>query len=251
MRTSQTSQRVWSTRLRALPWALKEAGRTLRAWARGEGSVRESALAYAREHAKPGDAESVLRTLDRFAREQRFLMNVGDEKGPLLEEKVRAAGPAARVLELGTFVGYSAVLMARNLGEGGLLVSVDVDESSARVGGAMAELAGVGDRTRFLTGKSADRIAELDEAFDVVFLDHWKSLYQPDLEQILARGLLRPGAVVIADNVGPLFGENPYVGWMQARPDFESEYLESHIEYQDLEDGVLVSRWRGPAARGG
>ena len=48
--------------------------------------------------------------------------------------------------------------------------------------------------------------------------------------------------MIIADNVGPLFGENPYVPWMQARDDFESRYVESHIEYQDIEDGVLVSR---------
>jgi hypothetical protein len=34
---------------------------------------------------------------------------------------------------------------------------------------------------------------------------------------------------------------------MQARPDFESRYVEGHVEYQDIEDGALVSRYRGPA----
>jgi catechol O-methyltransferase len=240
------SAKVWTTRMKALPWGLKELWRTLLAKLRGEPNVRQGALEFAREHATPDDPASVLRTLDRFARERRFLMNVGDEKGPMLEEIVRAVGAGARVLELGSFVGYSAILMARHLGSEGRLVSIDVNELSSRVAREMAELAGVADRTEFLTGKSSERIAELAEPFDVVFLDHWKPLYRGDMERILARELLRPNAVVIADNVGPLFGDNEYVAWMQSRSDFASEYVESHIEYQDIEDGVLVSRRLGP-----
>ena len=68
------------------------------------------------------------------------------------------------------------------------------------------------------------------------------------MERILERGLLAPGAILIADNVGPMFGENPYLGWMQSHPDFESEYVRGHIEYQTIEDGALVSRWKGAAA---
>lgn len=237
--------KVWTTRLKALPWGLREAARVLRAKLRGEPGVKEAALRFAREHASPGDAESVLRSLDRFAREHRFLMNVGDEKGPLLEEAVRSAGPAARVLELGSFVGYSAILMARHVSPPGSLTSIDVDPESSRIAAEMAHLAGVADRTSFLNGKARERIDDLSEPFDVVFLDHWKSLYREDMERVLERGLLRPDAVVIADNVGPLFGTNEYVPWMQARSDFESRYVESHIEYQEIEDGVLVSHWKG------
>lgn len=241
-------QRVWAARLRALPWALAETARAALAWVRREPERRRAALEFARKHATRGDPESVLRSLDRFAREQRFLMNIGDEKAPLLADAVRRAGPAARVLELGSFVGYSAILMARGLAAGGRVVSVDVSATASRISAEMAELAGVADRVEFLTGRSSDVIGTLDDPFDVIFLDHWKGLYKPDLEQILERGLLRPGAVVIADNVGPIFGENPYVPWMQGRADFESTYVRCHIEYQTIEDGVLVSRWRGPTA---
>ena len=234
---------VWTTRIRALPWGMKELGRALRALVRGEPSLRDSALEFAQVQATRGDPESVLRALDRFAREQRFLMNVGDEKGPLLEEIVRSAGPAARILELGSFVGYSAILMARHLADGGCVTSIDVKQASSRVSREMAELAGVADRTQFITGKSSERIDELSAPFDVVFLDHWKSLYRSDTEKILERRLLRPNAVVIADNVGPFFGENDYVAWMQNHPDFDSEYKEARVEYQNIEDGVLVSRW--------
>ena len=62
---------------------------------------------------------------------------------------------------------------------------------------------------------------------------------------VLERGLLRPGGVIVADNVGPMFGANAYVPWMRARSDFASEYVSSHLEYQSIEDGVLVSRHLG------
>lgn len=106
----------------------------------------------------------------------------------------------------------------------------------------MADLAGVGHRIEFLTGSASERIDELADPFDLVFLDHWKDLYRPDTEKLLARGLLAAGGVVVADNLGPMFGANPYLAWMQAHPDFESRYVEGHVEYQSIEDGALVSR---------
>ena len=102
----------------------------VRALLRMDPDRREAALAFAREHASSGDPESILRALDRFARERRFLMNVGDEKGPLLEDLVRKAGPTARVLELGSFVGYSAILMAQHLEAPGRVVSIDASPTA-------------------------------------------------------------------------------------------------------------------------
>ena len=224
----------------------RELPRYLRAFLRREPPIHEAALAFVREHAKAGDPAAVLAALDTFAREDRFLMNVGEEKGPLLEAEVRKAGPAARVLELGTFVGYSAVAIARNLGPEGRLVSVDSDPKAAATGRGVADHAGLGGRVEFLTGKGGEVLAGLEaEPFDLVFLDHWKTAYKPDLELVLERGLLKPGGVVFADNLGELFGDNPYIAWMKAHPDFESEWIASHVEYRDLEDAVMISRHRG------
>lgn len=235
---------VLATRLRAVPWALRTVAREVASRLHGEPPVREAALRWARDRANPGDPASVLAALDRFAVERRFLMNVGDEKGPLLDRIVREIGPAARILELGTFVGYSAVLMSRHLGAAGRLVSIDVDPESSRVGRQVADLAGTADRCEFLHGKSTEVIARLEGPFDLVFLDHWKGLYLRDARAILERGLLAPRGTIVADNVGPLFGDNAYVGWMRAREDFDSEYVSGHLEYGTIEDGVLVSRRR-------
>jgi catechol O-methyltransferase len=241
---------VWKTRWQALPFAFRELGRFLRASIRREPDRREAALEFARRNGRPGDPSAVLAALDRFAREDRFLMNVGPEKGRLLEDELRKLGPDARVLELGSFVGYSAILMARCLSDRGRIVSIDVSPESTRVARAMATLAGVQDRIEFLTGSASDRIDTLEGAFDLVFLDHWKDLYKPDTEKILARGLLADGGVIVADNLGPMFGANPYRAWMQAHPEFESRYIEGHVEYQDIEDGALVSRYSFAARAG-
>ena len=243
--SERVRSRLWRVRLQALPFALREAFRYVRATVLREPDRREAALAFARRHARPGNPDSVLAALDRFAHEDRFLMNVGPEKGTILEDELRRIGPQARVLELGSFVGYSAILMARLLSDRGRIVSIDVSPESSEVSRAMAELAGVSQRIEFLTGSANERLDSLAERFDLVFLDHWKDLYKPDAEKILARGLLAEGAVVVADNLGPMFGENPYLEWMQARPDFESRYVEGHVEYQQIEYGALVSRWRG------
>jgi catechol O-methyltransferase len=244
---ARVRSRLWRARLQAVPFALRELVRYARAFVLREPDRREAALEFARRNARPGDPNGVLAALDRFAREDRFLMNVGPEKGTLLEEELRRIGPEARVLELGSFVGYSAILMARMLSDRGRIVSIDVSPEASEVSRAMAELAGVSKRVEFLTGSANERLDGIDERFDLVFLDHWKDLYKPDTEKILARGLLAEGAVIVADNLGPMFGENPYLEWMQARSDFESHYVEGHVEYQQIEDGALVSRWRGRA----
>jgi catechol O-methyltransferase len=187
----------------------------------------------------------VLLALDRFAREKRILINVGDEKGLVLDAELQRLGSGARVLELGCFAGYSAIRMARWLRAPGHLISIEPNPTSVRVARAMCELAGVADRVEIRAGLSGDEIPKLDGAFDLVFLDHWKNLYREDLEHIEAAGLLRAGSVVVADNVGPLFGADDYLGYVRSCGRYASRYVAGHLEYQDtLEDGVEVSVYR-------
>src|SRR6478735_5448203 len=72
------------------------------------GDGRETAAAdYVVAHARRGDIDHVLATIDEFAYRHSFLINVGDEKGVLLDRAVRRAAPRL-ALELGTYVGYGA-----------------------------------------------------------------------------------------------------------------------------------------------
>jgi hypothetical protein len=77
------------------------------------GDGREVACAaYVEANARRGDLDDVLATIDKFAREKSILVNVGDEKGELLDAAVRRANPGI-TLELGTYCGYSSMRIAR------------------------------------------------------------------------------------------------------------------------------------------
>ena len=235
-------------RANALPFlafGLREVSRL--AWDRLRGAPPrvERALAFAREHARPGDPDSVLAALDRFAREQVFLMNVGDRKGAILDAELRRHRPA-RALEIGAFCGYSAVRMARLLREwGGRLVSVEANPRAAAVVREMVALAGLGAQVEVVQGKAAEVIPTLSGPFDLVFLDHWKDLYLPDLQRLERHGRLRPGSVVVADNVG-LFDVSPYLDYVRSSGRYDSTGHASTVEYMDaLPDAVEVSVLRG------
>ena len=218
----------------------------LKARLRGEErDVRRAALAHLRATVKPGDPRAVLDALDDFGRNRRFLMNVGDCKGPMLAAMVRGLPPGARVLELGAFVGYSAVLIGSALPDGGRLASIEYDPVAAEVAGATIAHAGLADRVDLHHGDSAAVIPTLGTPFDLVFIDHWKDLYLRDLKALEANGLLRKGSVVVADNVGPLFDAHEYLDYVRGSGRYVTRYEKSTLEYSEVEDGVEISVFNG------
>jgi len=204
---------------------------------------------FVEAHAKRGDPEDVLRALDRFAREVRFLMSVGPEKGPLMAELLDPLSENARVLELGAYCGYSAILIAQRLGPGGRLVSVEKDPVAAEVARANVAYAGLSERVEVIQGASESVIPTLEGPFDLVFLDHWKDLYEPDLRRLEAGGLLRPGSTVVADNVGEVFGAARYLDYVRSCGRYDSENRPAMVEYSNIPDAVEISVFRGEGPR--
>jgi catechol O-methyltransferase len=202
--------------------------------------VRDFVLANARR----GDPGNVLSTLDHYAVTHRFLMNVGPEKGRILTAAVDRLGPGARVVEFGTYCGYSALLITLHLDVTAHLISVDVDPDSIAAARDIVEFAGFGDRVELIEGASHDVIPTLTGPFDFVFLDHWKDVYEPDLKALENHGLLRPGSVVFADNVGPHFEADSYLDYVRTCGKYDSSYHESTIEYTTLPDGAEISLLR-------
>ncbi len=117
--TLATDLRPIPKRLGLIGAVFRELGRSARATLGGQPRRERAALDFVRAHATKGNAESVLCALDRFAREQRFMMNLGNDKGRILDELLAQRPANARVLEFGTYCGYSAVRMARLLRGGG------------------------------------------------------------------------------------------------------------------------------------
>lgn len=211
---------------------------------RGAPSRPERVAGYVEQHARAGDPEDVLRTIDRFAIEERWLMNVGPEKGPLIRELAARLPDDARVLELGAYCGYSSILLASTFGPKTNVTSIEVDEASVRSSRANVEWAGLSDRIRFVHGSSTRVIPTLAGPFDLVFLDHWKDLYESDLRKLEEHGLIAPGSIVVADNVGDIFDPSDYLDYVRNCGRYTSESREATIEYTSLADAVEISVYR-------
>ncbi|MEZ5503536.1 MAG: class I SAM-dependent methyltransferase [Halioglobus sp.] len=194
---------------------------------------------------RPGDPDDVLRILDQFARQERWLMSIGPEKGPLFQELAQRLPARARILELGAYCGYSSIMIARAFGPKATITSIEVNQDSVTSARANVEVAGLSDQITFIHGPSSDMIPKLKGRFDLVFLDHWKDLYKPDLELIEQRKLIGPGSIVVADNVGKIFAPERYLTYVRGCGRYDCESREATIEYTSVPDAVEISVYRG------
>jgi caffeoyl-CoA O-methyltransferase len=128
------------------------------------------------------------------------IMQIAPDQGAFMTLLVRAMG-ARRALELGTFTGYSAICIARGLGEDGILIACDLNGDWTRIAQRYFDEAGVADRIDMRLGPALETIRELpeDEPFDFAFIDADKAEYPDYYEECLR--LLRPGGVMMLDNV--------------------------------------------------
>jgi caffeoyl-CoA O-methyltransferase len=124
-------------------------------------------------------------------------MMVGLLEGRFLGVLVRSLR-ARRVLELGTFTGYSAISMALALPPGGRVITCDVDEETTAIARRYAEEAGVSDRIDFEVGPALETIRQFDGPFDLVFIDADKENYVNYYEATLP--LLADVGLMVVDN---------------------------------------------------
>ena len=104
-----------------------------------------------------------------------------------------------RILEIGTAVGYSTLIMAENTPEECKITTIEIGEDDARRAVENFKEAGVSDRVELIRGDAADVLPTLTGFFDFVFLDASKGQYLRFFNE--TRRLLAPGAVVLSDNV--------------------------------------------------
>lgn len=206
---------------------------------------------YVFENAIRNNPDSVLKAMDNFAKNRRFLMNIGDIKGSLLINQLKKIGSDLTILELGCFCGYSAILMAKNLTKFGKVVSLEVNKTYARNALEIIKYAGLEDKIIVIEGSSEKIIGTLRYRFDLVLLDHWKNLYKRDLISIEKRGLLKNGSIIFADNVGKLIsalaGErgysNDYLDYVRNNNNYTNINIKTYLEYSMAEDEVEISTY--------
>ena len=153
---------------------------------------------YIEEHTTPED--EVLRSLNRTTHLKTFYPNMlsGSVQGKFLEMISHMIKPD-RVLEIGTFTGYSAIAFAKGLPVGGKVITLEVNDEMEPFIREYIKKAGMKDKIRLLMGDALEIISSLYEQFDLVFIDADKEQYVDYYE--LAIRKLRPGGFILADNV--------------------------------------------------
>jgi caffeoyl-CoA O-methyltransferase len=184
---------------------------------------------YMFDHRSPDDA--LLEELRSETSERvglRAGMQIAADEGTLLGLLVASLG-ARRVVEVGTFTGYSALCMARALPPGGRLLCCDVSEEWTSIGRRYWEKAGVADRIDLVIAPALETLRGLpdDVGFDFAFIDADKSSYRLYYEEILAR--MGAGGVIAVDNV--------LWGGRTIDPDDTSEDTVAIREFNDLVAG--------------
>ncbi len=188
-------------------------------------SKEQGVLDFVLENVPAGDPAALIEAVDSYKSDNGIsMMNLGAKKGAVVDKALKESG-ATRVLELGSYFGYSITRMAHLIGPAGKLITVDADDHRHAVSSQMVQHAGLEDRVSLLLGRAEDLIPTLEGPFDFVLIDHYADNYLSDLQLIEAEGLIRPGSVVAADNV------------VAHRPTVDG-YLE-HVRNSGLYDSTL------------
>jgi predicted O-methyltransferase YrrM len=159
-------------------------------------------------------------------------MMVGPVEGAFLTFLV-AMTQARRVVEVGTFTGWSSIAMARGLPPEGRIVSCDINEETTAVARRYAEEAGVADRIEYRVGPALESLAALEGPFDLAFIDADKAGYVDYYEAILPK--LAPHGVIAADNTLFGFGRGPSGELTEQMARFNE-----HVLHDDRVESVLL-----------
>src|SRR3990167_3481680 len=154
--------------------------------------------------ANSGREDSLLQQLqDEPARDPLARMQIAPEQGQFMELIARLIG-ARRIIEIGTFTGYSSICLARALPDDGQLLCCDIDEHWTGIAQRYWEEAGLSHRIHLRLAPALDTLDALlrdgqHKSFDLVFIDADKENYDAYYEHSLQ--LLRPGGLIIFDNM--------------------------------------------------
>ena len=143
------------------------------------------------------DPHDRLAVIERESRTE-GLPSVHPDTGALLHTLARGCG-AARILEIGTCLGYSTLWLATALPMSGSLITMEYDAARAARAREHFTSAGYGDRISVIVGDASRFVHKVAGPFDLIFQDSDKKLYEPMVDRLV--DLLRPGGLLVADNV--------------------------------------------------
>ena len=151
-------------------------------------------------HAHLGGESSVLNELYRYTHLNVLYSGMvsGHEQGRLLSMLSHMVKPG-KILEIGTFTGYSAICLAEGLSGSGHLHTIEQDDERAEVAAVFFEKAGLADRITLHIGDALEIIPQLDIVFDLVFIDAAKKQYLEYYHAVFDK--VKPGGYILVDNM--------------------------------------------------
>jgi|SRR5688572_2803083 len=169
--------------------------------------LNEDLQRYAEQHTSP--ESDLLKKINRDTHAHVLMprMLSGHLQGRVLSMISHLLKPQ-RILEIGTYTGYSSLCLAEGLSPGGKLITIDINEElEKRVREHFAQWQ---DKIEYRIGNALDIIPALNEIFDLVFIDADKSNYIKYFDLVIDK--IRPGGFILADNVlwsGKVLDKNP------------------------------------------
>ncbi|KAK6823455.1 hypothetical protein RU639_005820 [Aspergillus parasiticus] len=168
-----------------------------------------------------GNPQKVLDLIDEFAK-SRHLIHVGPEKGKVVADLIAERKPQT-MIELGGYVGYSAILFGDAVRRAGgkKYYSLELNPEYAAISTLLLDLAGLRDFVQILVGRSDQSLNKLCTSgevpqVEIMFIDHYKPAYTTDLKLCEQLGMIVPDvSVLVADNV--LYpGNPPYLEYVRS-----------------------------------
>jgi predicted O-methyltransferase YrrM len=194
--------------------------------------------------------DDLLRAMEEYAA-LRTIPVIGRDGAALLCATVASARPRA-ILEIGTAIGYSTLLMAGQAAAGARITTIEIDAERAAAARAFFSRSRHAAAIELLVGDAAAILPGLDGAYDFLFIDAAKAHYLQYLAGAMDK--LQPGAVIFADNVyfyGLVTAERPprrmrtLVKRMRAYLEFVNNDPRFTTTIHPIGDGIAISRFQG------
>lgn len=208
--------------------------------------LHEKIFQYCTEHSSP--VQEVLHQLERASHLRTLSpqMVSGPFQGMLLQFLSHMIRPR-RVLEIGTFTGYSAICLAQGLTDDGELHTIEVNDELAYLILEFVEKADLSGRIRLFTGDAAVVLPTLTDTYDLAFMDAGKLDYELHYELALEK--LRPGGFLLADNVlwdSKVVGNDQEATTVALRHFNDRVHADPRVEnlLLPLRDGLMMVRKR-------
>lgn len=188
-----------------------------------------------------GSPRRLLQAMDEFSKTEQFLISIGAHKSQVISGILEKEKPKV-IVELGGYMGYSAILFAetmRNTGQPFHVWSLELEPFFASIAEKLIEIAGLSDYISVVVGTAEEALTRLQRQGDLtkvdwLFVDHVEKLYKHDFEIARSLGLFRKGTVILADNViRP--GAPEYRQFVRSDPSLSSIGLRGLIQPGDFE----------------